>query len=158
MTGNIINYLSKKLSPRMLVVLGNWWRPYRGAGIKIIHANKNFTEMEVEMKLRWFNKNYVGTHFGGSLYAMTDPFYMMMLIYNVGDDYVVWDKSARIEFKKPGRSRVTAKFKYEDGEIEQIKAQADLNGKYIFNKHVDIIADDGEIIASVEKEIYIRRK
>ena len=75
--------------------------------------------IDVEMKLRFWNRNYVGTHFGGSLYSMTDPFYMLMLIENLGRDYIVWDKSAAIRFKRPGRGKMLAAFRLSDEQIER---------------------------------------
>jgi Domain of unknown function (DUF4442) len=77
--------------------------------------------IEVEMKLRLWNSNYVGTHYGGSLYSMADPFYMLMLIENLGSDYIVWDKSATIRFKKPGKGKVSAAFRLFDEQLEQIR-------------------------------------
>jgi hypothetical protein len=89
----------------------SYWPPFFGAGIRIREISDDFTYVRVEMKLRFWNRNYVGTHFGGSLYSMVDPFYMLMLIENLGRDYIVWDKSASIRFLKPGRGRVSAEFR-----------------------------------------------
>ena len=79
----------------------NLWPPLLFAGVRILHIAPDFKRVTVQMKLRWFNRNYVGTHFGGSLYAMTDPFYMLMLMKNLGRRYYVWDYSADIRFLKP---------------------------------------------------------
>ncbi|MBK8671426.1 MAG: DUF4442 domain-containing protein [Bacteroidetes bacterium] len=81
----------------------NIYPPYLGAGIKLKSVNEEFTKIVVEMPLTRLNKNYVGTHFGGSLYAMCDPFFMLILIEHLGKDYIVWDSAAKIEFKKPER-------------------------------------------------------
>lgn len=110
------------------------------------------------MKLRWYNQNYVGTHFGGSLYAMTDPFYMLMLMNNIGRGYIVWDKAANIEFKKPGRGKVSAEFNLTLDEVNSIKDATDKNGKHLFEKTVSIQDENGEIIAVVNKTIYVRKK
>jgi acyl-coenzyme A thioesterase PaaI-like protein len=158
MDPNFARKISKKISLSRIFLLVNYWRPFNGAGIKVIHFTKDFREIEVEMKLRWYNKNFVGTHFGGSLYAMTDPFYMIMIMQNLGDDYIVWDKAARIEFKRPGRSRVTAKFKLSESEIADIKLNADSSPKYIFDRVVKVLSDEGETIAEVTKTIYVKKK
>lgn len=142
----------------LLRQLANWWSPFRGAGIKIVQVSPDYREMRVRMKLTWRNRNYVGTHFGGSLYAMTDPFYMMMLINNLGRNYVVWDKAACIEFVKPGRGIVQAHFVFSEQEIEEIRARADELGKYVFDKPVDVVDEAGDVVAAVRKTLYVRRR
>ncbi len=160
MSANLIRKFADKikLKPPMLAKILNFWSPFRGAGIRVARINDSFTEVDVEMKLSWFNQNYVGTHFGGSLYAMTDPFYMLMLMHNVGRDYIVWDIAASIQFKKPGKGRVRAEFRYTPEEIAAAKQAADNNEKYVFKKIVYIKNDLDEIVAEVEKSIYIKRK
>ena len=122
------------------------------------NISDDFRHIEVEMKLRFWNKNYVGTHFGGSLYSMTDPFLMLMLIHNLGKDYVVWDKAARIQFKKPGRGRVRAEFSLTQEQIDSIRAQAAEAYKVEPVFHVVVTDDAGETVAEVEKTLYVRRK
>jgi hypothetical protein len=51
----------------------NFWPPFLGMGIRIVHIAPDMKAVDVEMKLRFWNANYVGTQFGGSLFAMTDP-------------------------------------------------------------------------------------
>jgi len=138
--------------------LGNLWLPFWGAGIKIVHVSPDYRLIRVQMKLRWYNKNYVGTHFGGSMYAMTDPFYMMMLINNLGKDYIVWDKAARIEFLKPGRGTLSVTFAMDEEQIQAIKHRADTEGKFVFDIPVEILNPEGEVVASVNKTLYVRRK
>src|ERR1700740_1827477 len=96
------------------------WPPFLGAGIRVKHIAPDMKAVDVEMKLRWWNANYVGTHFGGSLFAMTDAFYMLMVMANLGRDYVVWDKAAKIRYRKPGRGTVRAEFRLSDSQIEDI--------------------------------------
>ncbi len=149
---------ARTMPVKLLMFIGNLWSPFRGAGIKIVKVSDDYRLMEVEMKLKWSNKNYVGTHFGGSMYAMTDPFYMMMLINNLGPEYIVWDKAAKIEFKKPGKGTVRVRFEFSEEEILAIKAKADELGKYIFDKTVDIKNESDEIVATVVKTLYVRRR
>jgi hypothetical protein len=110
------------------------------------------------MKLRWWNANYVGTHYGGSLYSMTDPFFMVMLIENLGPDYIVWDKSAAIRFKRPGRGTVTASFRLSDQQIEEIKQALNAEKKIERVFTVEVKDESGTVIAEVEKLLHIRRK
>lgn len=134
------------------------WPPYLGTGISIRHMSEDFTRIEVVMKLRWYNRNYVGTHFGGSLYAMTDPFYMLMLIENLGPDYIVWDKAAEIRFKRPGRGTVSAIFTISREQIDEIRRQAEIQQKVEPEFTVEIMDDSKNVVAEVKKLLYVRRK
>jgi len=158
MLAQLLRKKAQTMPVKMLMFIGNLWGPFRGAGIKIVKVSDDYRLMEVEMKLKWSNKNYVGTHFGGSMYAMTDPFYMMMLINNLGPKYIVWDKGAKIEFKKPGKGTIRVRFEFSEQEINDIKAKADELGKYIFDKPVDILNEANEVVATVIKTLYVRRK
>src|SRR5579872_6373324 len=100
----------------------NLWPPFLGAGIRVTRLQGDWRAIDVEMKLHFWNSNYVGTHYGGSLYSMADPFYMLMLIENLGRDYIVWDKSSSIRFRKPGKGAVTATFRLSDEQIEEIRS------------------------------------
>jgi hypothetical protein len=136
----------------------NLYPPYLGAGIRIARISNDYRDLLVQMKLRFYNRNYVGTHFGGSLYAMIDPFYMLMLMQVLGRDYIVWDKAATIEFKKPGRGTVSAHFLLADRKIADIRTQTASGDKYLPDFSVDIIDCHGELVARGIKTLYIRRK
>jgi len=111
------------MNPKFFRFLLNVYPPYLGTGIVVKEVADDYTHMTVQMKDRFFNRNYVGTHFGGSLYAMTDPFYMLMLIQILGPGYIVWDKAAAIKFVKPGTGTVTAQFHVKKALIEEIGAR-----------------------------------
>lgn len=136
----------------------NIYPPYLGAGVRVRHVSPDFREIVVEMPLRFFNRNYVGTHFGGSLYAMVDPFYMLMLIKNLGPDYIVWDKAASIDFVKPGRETVRAHFRLEEKVLEEIKERVKEVGKYLPTFTVPVMDRHGDVVARVEKVLYVRKK
>lgn len=136
----------------------NLYAPFLGAGIRIKRLAPGWKEVDVEMKLRWWNANYVGTHYGGSLYSMTDPFFMVMLIENLGKDYIVWDKSATIHFKKPGRGTVFAEFRLTDQQIHEIKEALTTEKKIERVFTVEVNDRSGAVIAEVEKLLHIRRK
>jgi len=114
--------------------------------------------IDVEMKLRWWNANYVGTHFGGSLFAMTDPFYMLMLMANLGRDYIVWDKAASIRYRKPGRATVRAEFRLTDSQLDDIRDKLKTLPKYEPTFQVEVKDAEGTVIAEVERLLYVRRK
>lgn len=136
----------------------NLWPPYLGAGIRVKRAGEDPYTVTVEMKLRWWNRNYVKTHFGGSLYAMTDPFFMMILMENLGNDYIIWDKAARIQFKKPGKGTVKARFHIPPAEIERIRQLADTHYKVEPEFRTNIVDEEDNIIAQVHKLLYVRKK
>jgi hypothetical protein len=136
----------------------NIYPPFLGAGIRVKRLAPDWKEIDVEMKLHWWNANYVGTHYGGSLYSMTDPFFMVMLIENLGRDYIVWDKSASIRFKKPGRGTVFAKFRVSDQQIQEIKQALSTEKKIERVFTVEVKDESGTVVAEVEKLLHIRRK
>ena len=148
----------RKLSPGMLRSLMNVWPPFLGAGIRVRHIAPDFRSVTVDMRLRWSNRNYVGTHFGGSLYAMTDPFLMVMLSHVLGGEYRVWDKSGSIEYLAPGRGRVWARFDLDEVDLQQIRHMTEAGDKHLHLFNIDIKDDEGMVVARVEKVIYIRRK
>lgn len=148
----------KKVSPGIFRFFLNIYPPFLGAGISVKEVSNNYQKIVVQMKLTWYNRNYVGTQFGGSLYAMTDPFYMLMLMNNLGPDYIVWDKAAAVDFKKPGKGTVTAQFSIDENLLKDIKLKTDNGDKFIFDLPVEIKSDGGEIIASVIKTLYVRKK
>lgn len=136
----------------------NFYPPYIGAGISLKSVDSDFTRISVQLKMRWYNRNAVGTHFGGSLYSMCDPFYMFILMENLGKDYIVWDKAASIKFKKPGLKTVTATFEISKTEIAKIKDSVDENGKGDFTFSTTVNAENGEVVAEIEKVVYVRNK
>jgi acyl-coenzyme A thioesterase PaaI-like protein len=142
----------------LLKMIINLWPPLLGAGISIKDMATDYSFVDVTLKLRWYNKNYVGTHFGGSIFAMTDPFYMLMLIKNLGDGYIVWDKAARIDFKKPGRGTLQAHFEMTPEIIKQVKDNTSNNQKYIFDLPIDVVNEQKEVVATVIRTLYVRTK
>ena len=149
--------LKKSLKGNTRLVM-NLWPPLLGAGIRVKRLDADWRAVDVEMKLRWWNKNYVGTHYGGSLYSVVDPFYMLMLIENLGPDYIVWDKAATIRFRRPGRGRVSAQFRLSQEQINDIKKTLESVEKMDRTFTIEVKDDSGTVIAAVEKLLYFRRK
>lgn len=134
------------------------WPPFMGAGIRVTEVTPDSRYLRVEMGLHAWNKNYVGTHFGGSLYSMVDPFYMVMVLENMGKGYTVWDKCGSIQYKYPGKGTVYAEFKLSEGEIERIKKEADAAGKTEPQFTINIYDSSGNVVAEVQKTLSVRRK
>ena len=121
----------KNISAKTLKRLLNVWPPLFFTGIKVLSIQEDFKHAKVKMALRFYNKNFVGTQFGGNLYAMTDPFYMIMVVKVLGSNYYVWDQAANIIFKSPGKGDVYATFELKDEDIKEIISHTSTGDKYI---------------------------
>lgn len=136
----------------------NLWPPFLGAGIAIRDISADWRSCTVELRHLPWNRNYVGVHFGGSLFAMTDPFWMMMVLHNMGPGYIVWDKAAEISFVKPGRGALRCDFRLSMESIDDLRSRADARGKATTWFQVDIKDASGDVVAEVRKEVYVRAK
>ncbi len=136
----------------------NVWPPYLAAGIRVREISDDFRVARVSLRLGLLNRNYVHVHFGGSLFAMTDPFYMLMYLKNLGSQYVVWDKSAAIDFVRPGRGTVTAEFRLSESDFAHARQQASRQRSVLIVHPVEIRDADDELVARVQRTIYVRRK
>lgn len=145
------------LKQRLMLRMVNFWPPFAATGIHV-HWGIDMKSVDVTMKLRPWNRNFVGTHYGGSLYSMCDPFYMLMLMKNLGREYVVWDKAAAIRFRKPGKGTVRARFELTDAQLDDIREQLKTLPKYEPVYTVEVKDDSGEVVAEVQKTLHIRKK
>lgn len=136
----------------------NLWPPFWGAGIRVNHIGDDYRSARVTLKYRLLNRNIVGVHFGGSLFAMTDPFFMLMFSQNLGKDYIIWDRAAKIDFLKPGKTDVYADFQITQAQIDEIRQEAISGQKLLKDYSVNITNASGEVIARVTKTLYIRKK
>ncbi len=144
--------------PMRLLKWINFYPPFLGAGIRVVYRAPDYRTMRVQMKLTRLNLNAVGTHFGGSLYAMCDPWFMLMLMHHLGDDYVVWDKAANIRFLRPGRGTVTATFEMPQDRVDEIRQRADAGEKIEPTFTAEVVDEQNEVVARVEKLLYVRKK
>jgi len=159
MSGSVLlKLLGGTKSPAHLRRWINLWPPFLGMGIRIVRIAPDMKAVDVEMKLSFWNANYVGTHFGGSLYAMTDPFYMLMLMANLGRDYIVWDKAASIRYRKPGKGTVRAEFRLSDSQLDEIRDKLKTLPKYEATFTVEVKDEQGTVVAEVEKLLHVRKK
>ena len=146
------------MHPSVLRAGFNLWPPFLFAGVHVTHLSADWRHARVELRARPWNRNYVGTHFGGSLFAMTDPFWMILILRALGRDYIVWDKAAKIEFVKPGRGTVHARFDLDDATLARIRAATAQGEKHLLWLPVEVLNAQGELVARVRKQVYIRRK
>lgn len=136
----------------------NLWPPFLFSGIRLTRVAQDYRSAEVQLRKHWFNQNYVGVHFGGSLFAMTDACYMVMLMEVLGKAYYVWDRRAEIEYLKPGRGTVTARFEISDEKLKDILDHTAGGEKYFPQFTVDITDAQDEVVARVVKTLYVKKK
>ena len=136
----------------------NLWPPFLGAGIRVEHISKDFRHARVRLKHGLLNRNILGVHFGGSLFAMTDPFFMMMVSQNLGKSYIIWDQAAKIEFLKPGKGKVHASFEITQEQLDEIISSAESGNKVLKDFVADVKDRDEDVVACITKTLYIRKK
>jgi acyl-coenzyme A thioesterase PaaI-like protein len=136
----------------------NWYPPFIGMNIRVVYTAPDFRTIRVQSKLSRRNLNAVGTHFGGTLYAMCDPWFMLILMHALGDGYIVWDKAAHIQFLRPGRGAVTATFGIPIEKVDEIRAAADRGEKVEPTFTAEVVDEQNEIVARVDKLLHVRRK
>lgn len=136
----------------------NFFPAYRGTGARVCYIASDWLEVKIKLPLNWRTKNYVGTIYGGSIYGSIDPMYMLMLMKNLGKDYIVWDKAATIRFRKPGTKTLYAHFKLTELEIDEIKSLLEYEKSVDRNYLVQLVDEAGVVHAEVDKVIYIKKK
>ena len=136
--------------------LVNFYPPFLGAGIRSRQMDDLTTR--VELKMNFFNRNLVNVHFGGSLYAMCDPWFMLILMRALGNDYIVWDKAANIQFLRPARGTIAATFHIPQERVDEIRREADSSYKVEPVFTVEAFDAQGQAVVRVEKLLYVRRK
>ncbi len=144
---------------RMMRVLFNFYPPYFFTRTRVRSISPDWREVVVELPKSVWTRNYVGTTFGGSMYAACDPFFMFMLIKIMGlRDYIIWDKSAEIDFKKPVNSTLTYRFVITDADLESLHRDLNEKGKSLPVFSVDAVDREGQVCATIKKVVYVRKK
>jgi acyl-coenzyme A thioesterase PaaI-like protein len=136
----------------------NLWPCYRGTGGRVTFIASDWSEVRVKLGLSWRTRNYVGTIFGGSLYASVDPFLMLMLLKRLGPGFIVWDKAASIRFRKPGKTKLTAVMRVDDAELAEVRRLMELEPKLDRVYRVELVDAEGVVHTEVDKVVQIRRK
>jgi acyl-coenzyme A thioesterase PaaI-like protein len=152
------NLMPESYRTRLMRWYFNFFPAYRGTGARVTYISGDWREIRIRLPLSLRTRNYVGTIYGGSMYAAVDPMYMIMLIHCLGPGYTVWDKDAYIRFKKPGRSTLFAAFRLEEEEIRTIQQILEQQTKVDRVYQVNLVDKEGVLHACIEKTIHIRRK
>ena len=148
----------KYLTPHTVLKIIRFWPPLLASGISVESMNDDLSIVTVQMKQYFFNTNYVGSHYGGSIFSMTDPFYMFMLLHHLKNDHVIWDQSANIDFIKPAKGTIRATFTLNSNVIENIRKQCLENFNFKPKFEVNVYDEENQIVAKVSKTLYVRRK
>jgi acyl-coenzyme A thioesterase PaaI-like protein len=146
----------RHLSPPMLMRFINFWPPLLFSGIHVVSSDPGMRNVVVELRLTFWNRNAAGTQFGGNIYSMTDPFYPLMLMANLGAGYAIWDQDAHIRFVTPGKSALRAVFHLSDEKLAEIRLATAGDRKYLADFEVRISDLHDTLVATVRKVIYIR--
>jgi len=146
------------MNPTLLRHGMNLWPPFLFTGIHVTAIAPDWSHARVELRMRPWNRNYVRTHFGGSLFAMSDPFWMLLLMQRLGRDYYVWDQSGSIDFLKPGRGTVSTEFRITPDVLAEVRQATAGGAKHLHWFENDIRDAAGEVVARVRKQVYVRRK
>ncbi len=136
----------------------NLWPPFWASGIRVQYVATDWSSAKVRLRMYWFNRNYVKVHYGGSLFSMTDPFYMLLLLKKMGKGYIVWDKKAEIKYIKAVQEDVFAEFNVDDEQVALYKQRLETEQSVEPVFEVDITNEEGEVVAKVWKTLYIAKK
>ncbi len=150
--------MPSQVSPRSMRRLLNLWPPFLFCGIRVLEISDDWRRARVVLRKRWYNRNDVGTQYGGSLFSMTDPFWMVLTLQCLGRDYIVWDKAGEIEFVAPGREDVYAEFHIDDAMLDEIRAATAGGERHLRWCETPVTTAGGELVARVRKQLYVRRK
>lgn len=133
----------------------NIWPCLRGTGVRITELRPDFRFLRGRLPLNWRTRNVVGTIFGGSLYASTDPFYMLLLMERLGKDYVVWDKAAHVRFRRPARTTLHFDISVSEAEEAEIRRAVAEKGEIDWRFKTELKGADGVVYTEVEKTVYV---
>ncbi|MDE1893210.1 MAG: DUF4442 domain-containing protein [Xanthomonadaceae bacterium] len=146
------------MSSRAFRRLLNLWPPFLFNAIRVQRVSDDYSEASVVLRLRFWNRNYVRSQFGGNLFAMVDPFWMLLVMHQLGKDYYVWDKAGSIDFVAPGYEDVYAHFKLDPGTVDELRAAAANGDKVLRWFETEVKTASGKVIAVVRKQVYVRLK
>jgi acyl-coenzyme A thioesterase PaaI-like protein len=150
--------MSESLRTRLLRLAFNFYPCYRRTGARLTYVADDYSEVRVKLPLNWRTRGYWGTTFGGSMYGAIDPVLLVMLARRLGPGYMVWDKAATIDFRKPGRSTLYARFRIEDGELAELRRLLERDGRIERSWQIELTDAEGTVHAAFTKTLHLRRR
>lgn len=154
----MVHMTKKKLYSEFIRFGLNLWPCLRRTGGRVVYLAEDFTQLTVRLSLNWKTRNVVGTIFGGSMYASTDPYFMLMLMKILGDGYVVWDKGCTIRFKQPAKGSIYADFIVTPEMLQDVRTQVAAQKEYDFTWTLQYKDKSGNVYAEFDKVLYVAHK
>lgn len=136
----------------------NLFPVFRRTGARLTYIAPDLREIRIALPLNWKTRNYVGTIYGGSMYSAVDGILMVMFINLLGRDYIVWDKSGRIRYRKPGRNTLTGRFLVSQQDLDEIRDRLVDADRFEKEFRIDLVDEDGDVCAEIDKLLHFRRK
>ncbi len=136
----------------------NLYPMFFGTGGKVVFIAADWREVHVRLRLSLWSRNYVKTIFGGSMFAASDPFYMLMLMHVLGKSFVVWDKSATIRFRRPGTQTLHARFLLDNALVDDIRQRVVEGGETDQTFVIQWVDREGQVYAEIERNCYVADK
>lgn len=131
---------------------------FRGTGGRVIFISPDLLQVRVCLPLNRRTRNFVGSLYGGSLFAVTDGVHVAMLLSTLSRDVVVWDKAAAIRYRKPAFCALYADFHLSTSELNQIAADLDEHHETSRKFTIELKDKAGNIYTVVERMVYIADK
>lgn len=150
--------MAESLRTKLLRFAFNFYPCYRRTGARLTYVADDYSEVRIKLPLNWRTRGYWGTLFGGSMYGAIDPVLLVMLARRLGPDYVVWDKAATIDFRKPGRAALYARFRIEEAEIAELKRLLEHEGRIERSWPIELTDAHGTVHAAFTKTLHLRRR
>ncbi len=150
--------MSESFKTKRLRWAFNFFPVYRGTGGRVQYIRHDYRAITVRIPLSWRTRNYVGTIYGGSMFGATDPMYMLMLMENLGNDYVVWDKAGSIRFRRPAKDTLFAHFEIDQTLLDSIKEEVAINQETNREFKIYLKDQNGKVYADITRTVYIANK
>lgn len=150
--------MSESFKTKRLRWAFNIFPVYRGTGGRVKYIRHDYRAITVCIPLNWRTRNYVGTIYGGSMFGATDPMYMLMLMENLGKDYVVWDKAGSIRFRRPAKETLYAHFEIDQALLDDIKTEVALQQETNREFEIQLKDHTGKVYAHITRTVYIADK
>ncbi len=148
--------LLRHLSPRAFRRAMRFFPPIRNTGVRVTHISDDWRHWKAELPLDHRTRNYVGTHFGGTLYSAADPHLMLAWMHILGPGAVVWDKAAAVRFRKPGRGTLHLEFEIPEAQVAQVRRRLASEPKFDLHYTLQWLDRAGDVVAEVDKTVHFR--
>jgi acyl-coenzyme A thioesterase PaaI-like protein len=152
----VVRFISRKFDFIPQDWLLQVYPPFLFFGAKITSVDH---QVKIELPLRWYNKNFHGTMFGGLMCAVSDPFSALLTQRLLGVKKVdVWTKKNCVEFMRPATSTLTLTVVVSDEDLQAIQKSLDEDDRAVHSFTHFFTDRRGREVAKVENTIFVRLK